>query len=472
MDSAERTHFTEPGRRRSQFRFGLADLSIWVLGAGLFIAAVRTARGVWPGRTPDPDRLYGLWACGLAIFLALGLATGASRSRRADPAESRFSVVWRLLASLVLAGFAVEESRRLATLKVPVGSAALELLPVCGAIGMVGLMAGLSTVRGPSRRRSSWDWLSPVLAVIAGIVMTYILGYGIPYLVLLAIEAVWHAMHHPDLERLSRPDVATRLRRADLQVTVAMLIGITSATWLGHDLRASIGRHERVRTWVFRIMAVVGPAGCLGWLLLRTIPLVHECFLEGLFWITLGPTEAGSIVLGFGGLAAGIAARGGTRAPTDDPEIDAGPINTPQRSRFHRVLKAALAVALMLLVFDAIQAIRFPGSQRFSLIEHLRVLGSIPEEFLADLFAFLLGRPTSLLLAASLSWVSWRVAVLLTVREDRIRAPLDVAGSDRKSFLVFIMRWFALWMLFLAALPAFFVASLGVSDWVVRGSGF
>src|SRR4051794_27215205 len=94
---------------------GLADLIAWTIGSALVASACRRVRPAdWFAPPIDVDRLLGITAAALAVFLGIGIlrqvVAMARRRREGGVSLFRCAVGWRLAAIALLAFFFREEA--------------------------------------------------------------------------------------------------------------------------------------------------------------------------------------------------------------------------------------------------------------------------------------------------------------------------------------------------------------------------
>ena len=179
---------------RWRVRVRLADLMLWVLGAGVAAAACRESKPAsWLTPWVELGRPFGLSAALLAILLGIGLLRQAvtyARLRSSAGGPPLSAIVWRMVVVALLGAAVVDEVRLLSRVAVRVDwetpqSVRLSLLPLAMTFAMAGLLAGLSPGRGRAvARLPRLAWLSVVLAVAAGVAITANEAV-IPYLVLI-----------------------------------------------------------------------------------------------------------------------------------------------------------------------------------------------------------------------------------------------------------------------------------------------
>ncbi len=347
-----------PGAGVAQVSLG--GLIVLVLAAGLASGVARSAREVWGTRTidfnlpagtgpvtrssPVPlERTAGLALEIAAVFLMVILAVrliGVIRGFGPAEWEARrarcWSIVWRAGALCFLLWFLSEESR---VLRIDFASEVARsrrasgfggryqvwqaLFPVCGSLAILGLALGMGAgflLPGTSAGRRRPYWLFVVLAAVIAVMLASIPGdYSlIPYLVLLAIEAVTNAMQH---RLVDGPGLSTRLIHAGIVASVAGAACLALALAVARDFE----RLRRGEPWTtsrvgcvarFVLLAAAAAGGLT--ISMVTIPAIHPCFAQG-FRDVIDPIDVGMIVSAFALLAAGLAARSVAGPPPGQP---------------------------------------------------------------------------------------------------------------------------------------------------------
>lgn len=203
---------------RAGFRLRLGDMLVWTLGCGVIAAVCRGVQPeTWVATRVDIDPLLGMVAVVLAVVLGIVLVRQAIALVRGGagwgvPVVG--AIAWRLAVAAALGIFLVAEEAELSAVLPPARglSAPVQrnLLPVAATLGMAGIAAGMLQGRV---RATRWPSLSTLVATGVGVVFVATESI-IPYLVLIAIEAVTCALSHPDRARLARPDLSDRITRA------------------------------------------------------------------------------------------------------------------------------------------------------------------------------------------------------------------------------------------------------------------
>jgi hypothetical protein len=492
------------GKRR-RLQVGLRDMTLWVVGAAVFFALARGARGFWfdlgtPTRREmlDIDRTVGVALLAPATLIALRLLLDAIRPR-GEGAGGGFASVWRLAGVAFLAGMAIlmsgiarDDRSALTTSIFERPQWRIKLAALGLAIGTIGLLLGVVPARRPrpvpSRRR--WVLPSVILAGLAGVALVAFWRDSlIVYLILVALDAVSHAMMRPGLaagvvhfgqpsppilrDPSLWPSFDHRLATAGIRAAVAFLACSLAAGWLARDLRASREERDQPRSWaglIYRIITTLAAFGMGAYLLFVAVPALHPQLVEGLWWI-IGPTWAATTVATFLALAAGIAARG-VAGPLDD-EAQADPPPLPRW--FFRVrwlalwlLKSGLVLALVLAILGAVGQFITPSG------EGLPWWAPVPVAVLVDA----LGKPfewatsTAIyldpnatpdalyILGAVVVLVVLALRLLLATPRAAGLAPIDRIGSDPRLIGRFLGDWLAMAGVMLSLLPAFFLAGM------------
>jgi len=504
-------------------RVSLGAMTVWVVGAAVYFALVRGARGFWlviptpPGRMLDLDRVFGIFLLGPALVVAAGLAAVVlrrARARRADGGTTppALGLAWRVAGVAYLVGMAAAESRLLRLDVSPNASWsifngegwAVRLVGVSLAIGLIGLLLGSVPAR-PRRRpaRAAVGLASSAVSVaVAGVAGVLVLANGamlLPYLVLTAIEAVSLAMKRPGMmadwvgHGAGRaaipgpvglgpgPSLHGRVVLAGIAAAAALIVAGLTAHWIGRDLRQPMGGPPRSR-WGLAYRAVTATA-TLGMgidLLFVALPGVHPALAEG-FWRVLNPLGGSVIATSFLALAAGIAARG-VAGPSDegvDVEIPA----TPTRLRPSWpsavalcLVRLTVAGVVALIVLAAVSHVRQEGSRPWyvplSLTEWLEMATTPLTIKTPTAIVFDPTRaPEALIPAAGAVWLSMMTIRFLAAGDrDGRRSPIDRIGTDRRQVGRFLGAWAATAGVIFALMPAFVLGALAVFDLTLRAT--
>ncbi len=456
-----------------RFRVGIGDLILWVAGLGVLAALTRGVRA-WEWFTPlvDIDRLMGLSGLSLAVFLGLALAR-QTKGR----GLSRASVAWRLSMSAVLGAFAFAEGTILTANHS--GSAAMSqraLVPIEMTLLMVGTVAALSPGRGLPKRRATQ---SVLLAAAAAVVIAATVAF-IPYLVLLAMDAVRNALTFP--YRSSWPRVAFHEKMVTagfeslLPLTACLVLALVVSREFRRQGSLVSGSDRHRRGTLTLLSATAAAAGGMAWLLAFTIPALSGWLAEGV-WMTIRPHDALAVVVGFAGLACGLAARSADRPGGPEPGI------VGARSRWPVLVGMATACFALLLtdviVSQCLSTFGLDGREggpwtrwvgwTEAAYEWFRSVVPSPVEQVWRSSQ----SPECAVLILGQSWVAWRVAFSLLAPSGPppVPAPIDMQFRDRESFGRFAARWAALTVLMTASLPVLFVSGVALLHLVFRALG-
>jgi hypothetical protein len=197
------------------------------------------------------------------------------------------------------------------------------------------------------------------------------------------------------------------------------------------------------------------------WLLSTAIPMLHTNLAEGL-WSTVAPGDMAVIVLGFAGLALGLAAQVADRPSFLEPD---GELDRLYRGLPSRLFKVAAVLVLLDVIVGRVLAIG--GYAEWSWMHWTGWLDAaldwltrqpwmraILAEWLALTFAQ--------------AWLFWRVTCLLLTPVGTEPTPIDVCLENRAAMGRFVVCWVALTVLTVASLPILFLAGLAVLDGFVR----
>ena len=337
--------------RTVRWQISLADLIVLVLVVGVSAGIARQARDAWGNRqvptglsrsgsgtgpwrgSPVPlERTAGVVFEVAAIFLILNLARtliGLVRAGRGWEITGvpRFvwSMAWRALAIVILLAFVAEQAGVLRIeyaqqLEIgasrpgwgPIYGVRQNLLPVYGALAIVGLGLGMGSGSlfdnpRPASHRPYWLFV-PLVAVIA-VLLASKTGFSlIAYLVLVALEAVSNAMQHAPHKG---PGLAARFLSSGRDASLALLACVVLALVVAHDF----DRARRRLPWAFarggrfvRLFVLLIALGAGTYVATVSVPNIHPSFAQGFVEI-LTPEVLLLTVGGFGLLSLGMAAR-------------------------------------------------------------------------------------------------------------------------------------------------------------------
>jgi hypothetical protein len=493
---------------KPRFQASLLGLAVLVLGAAVYFTLVRGAHGFWlprgvASKLPllDIDRVLALPLLALGTMLALVLLAEALRLlgwRR--PAEGRtgalFAIAWRVLAVLLLGSIALRLSAVVTndadatsfSVLTPAEDWKAKLGSLTLGIAVVGLLMAATPKterrrpRPPERRR----WVAPsvLFAGLAGLLILTFYGLLVPYLVLLALEAVSNAMMRPALSfdrlleghrvapifvdaSLWRP-VEERLLTAGIEAGIGLILCLLTACWLGRDLRASLSEREASRSWsgvLYRGLTAAASWGMGGYLLLLTLPRLHPMLAEG-FSNLLHPAWTMTIAASFLALAAGLTARG-----VAEPEGTVERVERIAKSRWRSLLRLLELTAIVVLGM-VILAVIFPSW--YAPIRLTDCLGKLSDAVtIATSGAIYFDpsiTPEALVVLGGTAWIIVLSVRLILAKRQSCEAPLDRIGRDPRLLGRFLGAWFALTGVMLTLFPALFLAGMAVFHLVLKAA--
>ena len=484
---------TTPARTGQRFRISLGDLMIWVLGAAIVAAVCRGARPAswWNLSSIDVARLLGVGAAFLVVFAGIGLSRHAwmwwQRRRTERFVLCLAAVAWRVVVVAVLGTALVVEVGLLGS---DVGgddwsdarAVRLRLLPLVLTLALAGILGGVAPGRdraaAPGRPRRM-VWLSVVCTAVTGVIIVATQAV-IPYIILLALNAVHNAMPGPFALQPMRPDLNGRLLRAGVEAAPVLGCCLALGLLVARELQRRPGDAGVAWRGDLALLAATTAAGLgAAWLTAVSIPRLDECLTEAI-GVTIDPLNVALIAFGFAGLALGIAARATERPGHSDP---AGTEERP-RAWFWRVMRN-LVIALILLDFVAARGFDLIVARRaaaFGIVQTPvpRWIGWVDAAF--DYLQMFLGSlrrrvqpwyyfeaPEWLALALAMGWVAWWVLLLLATPIGTDPSPIDACLGDRRTLGRFAIRWLALSVLMAASLPTLFLAGLVFLHSLFRG---
>jgi hypothetical protein len=482
-------------------RFRLSGLMILVLGAALSLGVVSRAHGLgmpaapWFGESPV-TRWLGVAIAPLGVTLALALAIqGLGCLGRCGAGVGwKWPFCWRAAALVLLAMLLAEEASLLSALPLgpwepnwPPGrtnrlvlDTRLRLLPVATVLMMAGLVLGMRARQSRSAARGTGApaWSGALLAGLGGALIAATLMI-VPYLVLIAIEAVEYAKQRPGEGRgllathAIRPltaGLADRLDGAVPAVGLALLTALIAAGWLASSLRRARAEHNSARALSTGLAVAVAVLSAAVLLIEKTIPMIQPLFASG-FELTLDAWAFGVIALGFGSFSAGLIAH--VLAPEGDAPTSGSTWTSNRWIRITGRMANWFGVALLTLVIVASLAEIgrrsdwlarafpwWPGG----LLGPFRV-------HVEEAWIWLQGNEWVQMLESDASlwfpvlilpWLGWRSLTLLVSASSRRRSPLDHILDSRASARQFFGYWCAFWALLLAAIP-----TLGLTGLIV-----
>ena len=487
-------------------RFRLSALMILILGVGLSLGVMSrvqvfsAAAQSFFGDSPLTRWLgVALAPIGIAIVMALVIQISNLRASREPWGKQAWPFFWRLTALALMVTLLVEESSllRIASqweLNGPRGDGnplvlwtRLRLLPTAGVLIMAGLVLGMRSrrARPPAVRSRVSTWFSVALVSMTGAVLVASV-MTIPYLVLIAIEAVENAMLRPDersgelLTNPPRPPMAPglsdRLDGAMPVIGLALLAGLVAAGWLSSSLRrAAAGQgerrddrgslHELAVGLALTCAVLIAAAFLVG----RTLPAVQPLALAGM-GLTIGGWEFGVVALGFGCFSAGLVAH--VLAPADDAAgSGTGRLTSSLSHHAAWLAKAATAALLSLVILASVAQIQgryTPTGQALpwwlmnGLFEPRRARGAaVWNELQGNGWLGMLRYDASLWLPAfAIPWLGWQSLYLLASARGARPSPLDHMVDSAASARQFVGYWGALFALLVAALPTLAMTGL------------
>jgi len=480
----------EIGATGDRFQVRLRDLAVAVLGSAFVLDVARRSMAAWGGGPPDLQHALGLAVLALAVSLALIVAGRRSRSLRAGNGPATrgaraWALVWRsaavgwLACSVAEAAWVLQFDRAGMATSALGGlrsAARLGVVPLCTAMGMIGLILAASPCppRPTSASPPRAAWLSAVFAGLAGLALVAIGYEAIAYLILLALDAVTNAMIRAPMT--PRAPLFDRLARSGLEAAATGAACLATAAWVAEDLRraAHDPRSARgPRSWpgVLARLATTSAAAIGGvYLLLVSHPNVHPQLAEG-FATIVDPITAATIALGFAGLAAGLAAGGSARLATDG---GAGPESVgsrpPSRVWTRRLVHSAGCLVAAEIIAAAVLAIRGVTERRWyapidlpTWIDLLRYpTGWLGSSSSWPGLSSPLDHPGDLLILLAAPWIVVRLLALIAGGTAGPPPALDEIAADRLALGRFLGWWAALTVAMLAALPAYFLGGLAL----------
>jgi hypothetical protein len=501
----------ERDRLTPRWQISLRGLIFLVLAAGVSSGVVRSAREFWgnrlieaagtrPGQTtpsaagwsPVPvERTAGLVLELEAVFFVLILARQLSSLFRSDARrETRhpralFSIAWRISATGLLLWFLSMETSVLrldylgyidAGWRVPgwgwVYSFYQNLMPVCGALVMLGLALGMGAGslfdEPPGRRRRPW-WLFVPLAALAAVLLagqSYVAV--IPNLVLVALEAVTNAMRH---RLVAGPGLAARLVRAGSTAVSSLALTLPLALAVARDFERARRNEPWARTWqacVARLLLLAAAAATGVYLACVTLPAIDLWLPQGFAYI-LGAGQVFTIVVAFAVLAAGLAARSLDRHPA------------PERPRWLSRTSSFVRWGMLALVSLALLTC-LPSTAQFD--PRIPSPVTLAIDVVGRANAWLWGRfPDSVVMVISpwlaperLAWTLMLLGVAILLVELALRpqsaehGPFDRVVGEPQSILRFGWLVVGLTCVCLVALPTLLIA--GQALWHIRLCGW
>jgi hypothetical protein len=491
-DRATATRTAARDGRPALVRVRLADLMSWVLGAAIAAAVCREARPAnWFAPELDVARILGLGTAILAIFAWIGLFRQAVawgwRGSREGGATWVAAIAWRL-AVLGLLGAALVAEAELLRGDVSgddwshPAAARLRILPLAVCLALAGILAGLAPGRVESRKRPRrLLGLSVVSAAAAGVTFATSQAF-IPYLVLLAMNAVRNAMTGSVATQPPGPNLHDRIVHAGIEAAPVLACCLVLGLLVARELRGPDTASEDVGAsgrgpWALLTTTVAAATGTV-WLLVVTLPGLDRWLAKGL-WVVTDARNAAVIVLGFVGLAFGLVARA-----ADRPGRPASHQSQQRRHSWRWGVLGKLIFALILIdvitarLIELILARRVtdggPVDESWTRwvgwvdagFDWLQTL--VPARRLQPWYLF--ETPDFVALALLEAWLAWRVTALLLSSIGDTLTPIDANIANPRTTVRFALRWAALTVLMVASLPASFFTGLALVQALILGS--
>ena len=493
-------------------RFRLSGLMLLVLAAGLslgFMSRAHVPVGAAAGLfwTSPATRWLGVAMApvGVALGLTLAIQVFGLLGRRDSQKSSVWPISWRLLALALLVVLLTEESSLL-----PVGSSSysspnwpagqipplvletrLRLLPAVEGLMMIGLVLALRprVARTARREPRLATWLRIVPTVLGGILIAAEMMI-IPYLVLIAVEAVENAKMHPGegggglLTALPRPTLprglADRLDGSVPLVGLALAVVTLAAAWVSSFLRRTTDGETNHGSWRDAAAGLALTAGCLtaaSGLVFRAIPAIQPLALEGLR-MSFGGWELAIVAMSFAFFSAGLVAHAVT--PGIDPASGRGNWCSSGWNRYAaRLAWAAMVVLLLAVIASSLEHIKKYGPfGRFIPARLVGLLDLLPASVWqgwtwlqgTGWSGVLIGDASVWFPAIVLPWLAWRSIGLLLSARSPSPAPLDRVFDSATALRRFFGFSFAMSVVLLAAVPTLALAGLVVLHHALRGS--
>ena len=448
----------------------------------------------WPGAGGLPDFAHAVGLMVLTLGVAVALVVIVGWVGRLRVREGRaWASAWRVVAVCWLAGSLVEIAAALQVAPAPAPSFGdkdlmrLRLDSLTAALGMVGLILAVAPLGPrPTGMTPRPRWGSLPTLTLAAVLGLAILAFGhgsIPYLVLLALEAVHNAMRLAPLIR--RPIVFDRLATACLEALPGLIGCLLTAAWVDDDLRAAARDplEERARrSWrgtIARASTVILAASGSAYVVLVSIPKLSPQLAEGLAAV-VDPSLVATVALGLAALAAGFSARsaGHLAAVTRPDDRPAARESTSRRLGPwpRRVLGGVVSLASLEITVAAVQEIRGDLEDRWYVPIRLGAWTSIvwtPKGWFGSPSGIsawdrLIERPDDALIGIVALWLTIRLAGLVAGKHAGRPSPLDLFATDRLALRRFLGCWVALTIAMLASLPGLAIVGVTLLHFVIR----
>jgi hypothetical protein len=481
-----------PGGSSGRFQVRLWDLVVVVLGASYVLDVARRSRVAWGGGLPDLAHGIGLLV--LTLGVGVGLVLVGQWVRRLRERGGRvWSSICRALALSWLVGALIEVAAALQIANTTgpllrfggLREMRLEIASLMATLGMVGLMLAsypLGTRATSSIPRPRWgSWPGVTFATVVGIAILG-LGHGaIPYLVLLAIEFVRHAMWRAPL--VARPFVLDRLMTCCVEALPGLIGCYLTAVWVDDDLRAAardpLGARAPRSWWgVFARFATLALAASgLAYVLLISIPTLHPWLAEGLS-IAMDQSTIATITLGFAALAAGFSARAAAHLASGTVTVDRPAGLEPTSRRLgvwpRRIIGGMVALACLEITAAAVQSILGDLESRWYIpipFERWTSILDQPARYFGYTISgwyLLTDRLDALLIAIAATWLTIRLASLTAPKNAGRPTPFDLIGGDRLVLGRFLGWWVGLTTVMVASLPGLAIVGVTLFHFVAR----
>jgi hypothetical protein len=467
----------------SNVRFRLGALLAWMPAVAIIAMLCRNARPLkwFTSISVDFTRLLGFSAAILAILLGIGLVRQGlllyERRCQGDGSTPVRALAWRIVVVSVLLTLVFEQSwllgDKLTTLAPDESFVNMQrVLPLLSTIGLAGLVGALH--HGKRRRRRKLVWLSVFWSVVAAVGI-FATQCGVPYLVLIAMEAVRNAMIKPDVSQPLGPALHARLMQAGLTALPAFLSSLVVALLLSHELQrtpgeATIGESsKRPHTRLLLAMAVI-TGSLTGWVVFDTIPTLSRPLTEGLREL-LKPRLVLALFLSFASLSVGFAARAADYRSQLQPEP-----TIPPSWRRYLAFPLKGFVALLLLEFIATEIVDMMSDLDSTWRDYVgwstaaleSVRSRLPDQLGMSFFTFPYDEPILIIVQL---WITWRILIFLLVPMEKFPIPLDSIVESAPDLKRFLVRWFALTILLMASLPLLFVEGIVVFAYCLHPLG-
>jgi hypothetical protein len=474
-------------KRRDLGQARLGDLTFWILGAAVFFAMIRGATGFWGNPVPmlDTYRVVGVGLLAVAAVV-IGRLT-ADAMGQTNSAKSTFGRIWRLGAVALLSGLAIAESVVLRDDGSGRGRVIVDwppkLVAIALTIGLIGVLLGVIPTRPTQPQRRSGA-LSIVFAGAAGLLILTAMEMMVPYLVLIAMEAVRIAMFRPgqmaDHIRSGHPidrvfidasrwtSLHIRLRTAGAWAAIALIVCGLTAHWLGRDLRDPVRRLSRMGL-CYRVATALATWGMGLYLMFVALPTLQPWLAEGI-WNVIEPGGSSVIAAGFIALAAGIAARGvGGPASLVGEEMPRGSWQTRMIARIFQSVLAVVAVMVFLAAVSKIRGDQFmPWYVPYSLGDWLAIPDRAMTIATPTAIYFNPGKnPDVFALLGGVGVILMHLPRFLLHR-DASEAPVDRIAGQPRQIGRFLAAWFVISGVMFTLFSSFVLGGLALIHYCLK----